>query len=245
MAPEPVAATSSSDAANSTGAGVQPWWNQYKSTDVLAWDSEHVAVIKGQKIVKGKVKNICETVAATVDVVNTALEPVLSKKVFHAPGTFLCNSYTRAINGFTKTEFADETLPSLDQVRDEVKDLFRGKLVVTCGGISDYHALNLAMNGEDFDTFDLQSHWFIDKVNEHGVTIREQHSLRSLANYYLKDEIQTGRHTSLDDAIATMKLFEVYKRVKLVDDPENAMLKVNECRAYNNIPVVIKKVGKK
>lgn len=54
-------------------------------------------------------------------------------------------------------------------------ELLQGKLVITVGGERDYRALRL--DKADYDTFDLQEHFFVQKQNEHG--IRENHSLRS------------------------------------------------------------------
>jgi len=51
--------------------------------------------------------------------------------------------------------------------------------VITCGGESDFAALGLEM--ADFDYFDLQSHFYLETVNEQGEIKRQPHSLRSLA----------------------------------------------------------------
>lgn len=164
------------------------------------------------------------------------MECVLSRRVYHKRGSFNVNKVTKCINGFSKNTFDDGALPKLEDVKKEVDKFFQNKLIITCGGIHDYSALGLSMG--DYDVFDLQTHWYNTKLNEYGAEIREPHSLRSLVKHYLKEDTQGGTHTSLEDAINTMRLFEEYKRVKLADDPDNVDKRLNEVRSYDEISVV-------
>jgi hypothetical protein len=124
-----------------------------------------------------------------------------------------------------------------DKVKKKVAALLKGKLVVTIGGESDYRALGIEIGDPEYKLFDLQSHFFVEKKNERDVGIREGHSLRSLAKYYL-NKSQQKLHTSLEDAKMTMELFEIYKKVKLTDDGNNLQQKFNRIYPYNFIPVL-------
>lgn len=163
--------------------------------------------------------------------------------MYHPTGSFEVNTVTKFINGFAADTFDKKDLPKLEYVKKDVDEFFKGKLIITCGGIHDYSAIGLNMG--DYDVFDLQSHWFRTKLNEYGAEIREPHSLRSLMEFYLKENVQTGNHTSLEDAVNTMKLFEVYKRVKLEDDSDNIKERLNEMRSYDEIPVLESSVKRK
>lgn len=41
--------------------------------------------------------------------------------------------------------------------------------------------------------------------------------LRSLVNYYLKKDIHSGVHNAESDAVATLQMFDVYKKIKIKD----------------------------
>lgn len=195
----------------------------YNHENVIAWDSEYVSyTLPGGQGEKRRNQNY----TATLDVVNTNLECEFSRRVYRKRGSFDVNHITKFINGFEESTFDKDELPKLEDVKKELDKFFQNKLLITCGGIHDYSAIGLNMG--DYDVFDLQTHWFRTKLNDYGVEIREPHSLRSLVKYYFKEDVQAGTHTSLEDAINTMKLFEVYKRIKLADDPDNIDKRLNE-----------------
>ncbi|CAL8110814.1 unnamed protein product [Orchesella dallaii] len=227
------AAPSSLDAVNSPEVATpltnMPWWERYKETDIIAFDTEHVTKPNNST---GPFKQH----VATLDVVDIRNQPIYSTKVHHQSGTFKDDFIWKTLTGMNRNSFSNPTFPSEETVRRKMEDLMQNKLVVTVGGQSDYDALGLEI--ADFDYFDLQSHWYYEKVNEHGSLVRHSHSLRSLSNYYLHRDPQTGIHTSLNDAIATMDLFEVYKKIKLLDDPQNLSQRHNFNRPYNEIPVL-------
>ena len=207
------------------------WWNKYKDEEVVAFDTEMVTLLPQYSPTKKFYQQ-----AATVDIVDTNLKNIYSSKVYHEPGTFKVDKFSLAITGFENNTFAERTYPKIEDVRKKVEEMFEGKLVITVGGRPDFAALGLEM--ANFDYFDLQSHFFIQKVNENGIMVREGHSLRSLAAHYLKYNPQENRHTSFEDAKATMKLFEVYKSVKKTDDPNNCSERFNSNLPYNHTPVI-------
>jgi hypothetical protein len=206
-----------------------PWWEQFADDDVVALDCEFVIKIE-QSVAKP-----FQQQAASVDIVRLDGSSLYSSRVYHKPGTFQDNPFWRKLTGFNKFSFNDPTLPTLDQTRQVVHKLLQGKLVITVGGEGDFNALGLKMKDNGFKCFDLQSHFFVQKSNEYGDEIREPHSLRSLAKHYLGYNPQEISHTSYDDAVATMELFKVYKRVKVKDDPENLEEEFNVIHPYNQI----------
>jgi hypothetical protein len=210
---------------------VKCWWDEFSDKEILALDTEQVTKPKYDS------SKVYSQHIATVDIVNTKLERVYSAKVHHPPGSFKDHQIFQMLTGFNKSSFADPNLPSEEKVKKEVAALLKGKLVVTIGGESDYRALGIEMGDPEYKLFDLQSHFFVEKKNERDVGIREGHSLRSLAKYYL-NKTQEKLHTSLEDAKMTMELFEIYKKVKVKDDGNNLQQKFNKIYPYNFIPVV-------
>jgi hypothetical protein len=207
----------------------KPWWTEYRDEDVVAFDTEQVTKPKYSNN-----KKYTQHVG-TVDIVNHRLETIYSAKVHHPPDSFKDHRIFQLLTGFNANSFADPQLPSEDKVKKDVAEILKGKLVITIGGESDFRALGLEM--ADFKYFELQSHFFVEKRNEHDVEIREGHSLRSLASYYL-EKTQEQQHSSLEDAKLTMQLFHVYKNVKFQDDPENLSNSFNKHNPYNFIPII-------
>jgi len=207
------------------------WFDPYLKTvaDIVAMDIEFVSkpISKGSKS--------CLQHIATIDIVDFDLQTVYSSCVFHEPGSFKVDRFTKALTNFTESSFSDPSYPSESKVQAEVKEILKEKLVITCGGESDYNALGLDM--ADFNSFDLQSHFYLDSVDRYGVINRQPHSLRSLSLHFLQQN-QNNQHTSQQDAILTMKLFHKYIKEKRDDDRENWMTRMNYSRPYNLIQVL-------
>jgi hypothetical protein len=216
-----------------------PWWEQFADEDVVALDCEFVI-----KMDKSVAKQFQQQ-AASVDIVRFDGSSLFSTRVYHEPGTFQDNAIWRKLTGFNQFSFNDPTLPTLEKTRQTVLSLLQGKLVITVGGGGDFNSLGLKMKDNGFNCFDLQSHFFVRKINEYGDDIREPHSLRSLAKHYLGYNPQELAHTSYEDAVATMDLFKIYKRVKLEDDPGNVGEEFNVTISYNHIPVIRSSLKKK
>lgn len=207
------------------------WWEKYKEDDVLFLDCEFVSIPIGHRTNK---RLECKQVAATVDIVNEKLETIYSTSIRHKTGSYLVNPMTKLINGFKEDDFDKSDYPELSSVSSDVRSLFKNKLIVTVGGVADFRSLNLDV--ADFDNFDLQKHWWTTKVDQHGVTVEEKHSLRSLAKFYLEQNIHGSNHTSLEDAKTTAKLFGVYKSLKLSAGEDSLS---RECPyPHNDIPVI-------
>lgn len=209
----------------STSKGCKPWWEEYEEQDIVSIDTEMVTKPKHSP------NRIYKQHVASVDIVNFKKESIYSCKVFHEPGSFQDNF----VASFYQNSLANLNFPSEDEVKRQVSELLKDKLVITIGGESDFRALGLDM--ADFDIFELQSHFYTFKPNRDGVYIREGHSLKSLSAYYLQTQ-QQSKHTSLQDAQITMDLFNVYKRVKLQDDVGNCESRHNVNVLYNDIPVI-------
>ena len=91
----------------------------------------------------------------------------------------------------------------IDVVRQEVADLFRGRIVVGHGINNDLKALFLRHPKRDIrDT----SHYFRRHFSGHTP------SLKRLTETLLNLKVQSGEHSSVEDAQATMRLYTMYKK---------------------------------
>lgn len=97
------------------------WWKAYDKKDIIAWDTEQVT-----KEENGQNKPH----VATVDVVNYNKVNIFSRKIYHKTGSFKINPSTKYINGFESNDFDDPKLPSEEDVKKEIKELFKDKLVI-------------------------------------------------------------------------------------------------------------------
>lgn len=208
----------------------KPWWDNYSEDDIVAWDGE---------MVQYKDKSLK---MATVDVVGYNLAPIYSTKIYHAAKDVAYNPVVKKLTGFSPSTFDNKNYPSIDVVRDQLKKIFSNKLVITLGGAADFSGIGLEI--DEYDVFDLQSHFFVRKYSERGNEIREGHSLRSLTKFFL-NKTQDDRHTSKQDAQLTMDLFKQYKIVKMKDDPEQVHKRYNNTIDYNDIPVIPNPMKKK
>ena len=145
---------------------------------------------------------------ASVSIVGPNCQVMYSSLVKRKPYSFRVNKYTKNINGFQPWSL--EKGEEYDKVRQEVLNILRGKLVITCGGTPDLIALD--MLGEGLDTFDLQEHYFVYKETDWGQFNTEKVSLRRIYYYLFEEDCQEGVHKAERDAISTMKCFKEYCR---------------------------------
>lgn len=204
-----------------------PWWNRFDVKDIVAFDCEHVI-----KLTEG-LKKYEKTQAATVDIVSFEEKSLYSTKIYHPAGSFQVHRIWRDLTGFNSNSFASSKFPTLYGARETVRKLLKGKLVVTVGGDKDFASLGL--DTWDFETFDLQDHFFATKSTPKG-EIREPLSLRSLSLFYLGYNPQEHFHDSAADALATMRIFKLYCDLKTTEDPMNVDSKYNSLLSYNHIP---------
>jgi DNA polymerase III epsilon subunit-like protein len=118
----------------------------------------------------------------------------------------MVNQYTRRITGFEANSLVNGK--ERETVRKEVKQLLQGKLVIIYNGGADFRALDIDQS--DFKFFDLQEVFqkWNGKFNRLGNKHFEPIGLRHLFYHYLKIDIQSGCHSALEDARATMQLFK-------------------------------------
>lgn len=216
----------------------KPWWEFYDQNDVVGFDCEMVAIFPKYS----KTGSFFQA-AATVDLVSMNGESFYSTKVRHATGTFQTKGPVRQVTGFQDNSFDDKSYPTLETVRETMKRKLEGKLIITVGGRGDFESLGLEM--ANYDCFDLQQHFFVRKFNEYEMPIREGHSLRSLAKFFLGRSPQEKEHSSFQDALATIQLFEKYKEIKMKDDPANCDMRFNSLIDYNHIPVIANPLKRK
>ena len=161
----------------------------------------------------------CE--AATVGLCDFQGQPLRKWTIYHPEGSFKTNRATIAVNGFKPDSLIHGQ--QKDEVVREITSFLNEKLVILCGGESDFVSLGLSTS--QFNTFDLQQYWFETKFNSDGVEIDQPIGLKHIYFHYFGKKLQIGVHDAMEDAIATMKVFrEVY--VKLNDNfepnPQNA-----------------------
>lgn len=173
----------------------KPWWTYYKKSDILAFDCEHVHLkhLSGEKRIK----------AGSVSVVDFYGNRIYDAKVMWPIGSFIVNQYTIAKNGFHKDSLVYGT--PIEKVSKHLQELFIDKMVITCGGTTDYLSLNLKQ--ADYDGFDLHDYYYYFTINVDGVMVLEKISLKKLVKYYIGVDIQTGIHDPFIDAKYTMEIF--------------------------------------
>jgi len=168
-----------------------------------------------------KYDNVCAKVA----IVNHKLEVEYNKTTRMAPGEYHVTPMSTKINGITATSLAREDLPP-DELYEEVAELLKERVVVTAAGTGDFSSLG--QNIGDFDTFDIQNHWFTEKFAPGGVLVREPMCLKKIIAHYFPDypfQVPGRTHDPSEDAIAVMKLFmEVYIEIK----KDNVTSRMNE-----------------
>lgn len=210
------------------GSKLKPWWKSYKKEDILAFDTEQVSIKLGNDQHTQK--------AATVDIVNMNNEVVYFTKIYQKTGSFIVHEILEEINGFKENEFDNEAYLELKDVTTKLEALFKGKLIIRVGVTADCPTVRIDMG--KYDAFDLDGHWWLQAIDPNGVTKPQSHGLRSLCRFYGLANPQEKLQSSLKDARATMDLFQIYRKVKLTDDPDNVHSRVKTSQTYNNIPVL-------
>ena len=172
------------------------WFRAYSPGNVVAVDTEMVTLFEVygeppinsmtiserkkliQKLPKLSKNQKCHKFAlATVSIVNTKGEEIYYAQVKHEPYTYLVNPITIAINGFD--EYALKDGRELIEVQKEVKKILEDKLVVMCGSTHDEYVLDLLE--EEFDIFDLHTHYRTTELNQHLVVESKPVGLKRLA----------------------------------------------------------------
>ena len=147
----------------------------------------------------------CVSRAATVSIVGFDLKVIKMFKIYHEPGSYIVNYYTRKINGFEADTF--RTGQNEIEVKKEIEKALQNKLIILCSAGSDFSMLDL--KARDFDYFDIQSHFYAKVLDEQGSYVNEPHSLLSIFRHYFpNEEFQSAVHDATSDAVATMKIFK-------------------------------------
>jgi hypothetical protein len=153
--------------------------------------------------------------AEKVTVVNMHEDVVYKKTIWHSNGSYRVTSHSLKINGIKQDSLQVPSYPKPSEVKDQLQDIMDGKLIIGIKLLDDSESLDLAMG--DFDTFDLNSHWWRNSWNRDGVLVREDLGLRSLCKYYFLFDMQSDHlpHSDYVDAVWTMRLFrDVYVKIK-------------------------------
>jgi len=194
-------------------------WLEYKRENVLSLDTEMVSLTI-ERLPEQKRKY--RQVVATVAICDSYGKEVLNKRVFHSPGSFIVNKYTKMINGFNKYSFINGE--DIEIFRQSVHEkLFAEpeedpKLIVLWDATPDFNALRL--EAEDYDVFDLQKHYIRYAAHDIYHEFPLKTKLKSVYNKLFPGEsFQDGVHDAMSDALATRRIFmEGYiKKDKIFD----------------------------
>ncbi|CAL8075617.1 unnamed protein product [Orchesella dallaii] len=197
------------------------WWSAYPKEAIIAMDCEMVSAIIGQKN-NGKPR--CVQKAAKVSIASYEREIIYKRTIYHEPKSIYLTPIAKKLTGFSTQDFVTGT--PVNVVQDEIRELFKGKLVVMIGCGSDFNALQ--MNKGNYDVFDLHEYFRKDS----GPI-----GLRSLVMHYYYVDIQKGIHDPDVDSMYTMRLFtDVYMKEKLQNPTETNLR--GSSRLFNEIPTV-------
>ncbi|OXA46050.1 RNA exonuclease 4 [Folsomia candida] len=188
------------------------WWEEVGMDGFVSLDCEMVTL--NQKNSHGKFIQK----AATVGIVDWKKDTILNETVYHKAGSYKVNSYTKKINGFEGSVL--EKGRELSAVKEQTESIIEGKVVVTAGGASDL--LSLGLVPSDYELFDIQTVFrkWSGQFTKAGDKVYQPINLRSLYFHYFGEDIQSGIHSSLTDARATMRLFqEIYLPLALAKNP--------------------------
>jgi hypothetical protein len=195
------------------------WWLEYKRENVLFLDTEMVSLAI-ERLPEEKQKY--RQVVATVAICDSYGNEVLNETVFHSPGSFLVNKYTKKINGFNKYSLINGK--NIEIVRQSVHDILfaepeeEPKLIILWDATPDFNALRLEAGV--YDVFDLQKHY--DRYATHDIyhEFPLKTKLKAVYNKLFPGEpFQDGVHDAMSDALATRRIFmEGYiKKDKIFD----------------------------
>lgn len=157
----------------------------------------------------GKLK--CAQVAGTVALVNFRNEVVYSAKIFRPADSYVVSKVSVKLNGITATTLQEKGCSPLDEVQSKITELCRKKLVIGLAMEQDFTSLGLRKI--DFNTFDLQQHYFkIVRTDRKGnAIVNPQYGklgLGPLVQHYYGVAIHGEQtHTAEEDAEWTMKVF--------------------------------------
>jgi len=191
-----------------------------------------------------EVKGIDSNQAATVSVVNMLGEVLMDVMVKREPGSFVVNNATLKINKIKKNDLVNGK--PIDQVKSDLNNLLKDKLVVVVAGENDFRSLG-GMRMSEFNTLELQQVYFRSKLKSHlnecacqadeicNCYVTEPLSLRDMYFYHFREDIQRGAHTSLADATSTIRVFrEGYVPLKLSANESPLKVGFTEVGMFDN-----------
>jgi len=198
-----------------------PWWKNWTdSGKCMAMDAEKVHVPENPDqcfpfiflnnglvnvTFKPKIEGMkirYKELAGIVSVCDYSAKPVMNNvKIFHKPYSYLVNSHTYACNGITFDSLKDGL--DINTVRANFSDLLIDNLCVTIRGENDFNSLGIAWG--DYDTFDLNSHWYRTTLTNS----KESIGLNDIYKKYFHRDLQAGFHDSFNDARGTMRIFKI------------------------------------
>ena len=184
---------------------MKPWWQNYSKDVFAAIDIEMVAV--KLPLAPGQSKFRYYQTAADIAIVDFTVSKAMRYRVKHMPGTFLDSNYWENLTGYNANSFRNGE--ELHEVRRKVAAFFEDKVVIGCGVSSDF--LSLDLNADDFKVFDIQKYWW--RWTGTGNNERQSgHKLMHIVRYLFPEQkiFQSGAHSCVDGAKATMKCFKQY-----------------------------------
>ncbi|CAG7831668.1 unnamed protein product [Allacma fusca] len=183
---EPEASASVSEPVDSP-AGLEeevvvPWWKDWfrdsaveDSDQIVAFDCEHAHY---KNLVKDKKK------ASSVAVVDMKGRVLYQSNVSHNSDDIHFTRKGSAISGIYRGNVRFGL--KMEDVCAKVGKCFKDKVIIHCAGATDF--LSLGLKPGEYNNFDLQTYSKEPRINEHGVHVINQISLKRIAKtYFIKD----------------------------------------------------------
>jgi len=126
--------------------------------------------------------------------------------IYRKAGTFRENAFSK--NGFKKNSLDCPSAQPIDVVKEDLRQILKGKLVIGCALSNDFESLDLAFGEYSQDAFDLQWHYYDLSYSTEGNPIIERWALRRMCAELLQREVQKSAiRNASEDAQDTMAVF--------------------------------------
>lgn len=170
--------------------------------------------------------------AGTVAIVSVYDEKYLySTKIKREPESFRVTPERYNINGIGK--YSLKNGKNINEVRTEVMNIIKDKLIITCAGFGDFKGLELEEEFKSLDIFDLQDYFYNLRENAFNSLVREPIGLRRIYWYLFGEDCQEFVHSAEQDALNTAKAFKMY-----VEKCDSSDRKASKGFTLNEIPPI-------